>query len=720
MKIKALFLSFVLFISISLRTLADEGMWLPLLLQSLNEKEMQSMGFRLTAEDIYSINHGSMKDAIVLFGRGCTAELISDQGLILTNHHCGYGQIQSHSTVEHDYLTDGFWAMSKEQELSCPGLTATILVRMEDVTSKVRAKLTEDMTEAQREDAIKDVSDKIARDAISGTHYQAQVKSFYYGNEFYLMVYEVFSDVRLVGAPPSSIGKFGGDTDNWMWPRHTGDFSMFRIYANKDNKPAAYSKSNIPYKPNYVLPISLKGVKEDDFTFVFGYPGTTEHFTISDGVKIITEEENPVAISIRRTRMDVMEKYMKTDPAIRIMYASKHAGVGNYWKKMIGESKGIRQWNGISRKQAQENDFMETLRHDKEMFAKYGTLLENMKAAYENLRPYSLAYTYFFEGAYSIEALKYAYSFTAYINECIKNPKSDLIPGAKDKLLKSVESYYKGYHADIDKEIAILLMPILKNMGPRFLPEAYTNMESKWKGDWKAAMDDAFKRSFFVSKEKTLQFLNMNPKKVKKAIQKDPVYQLTSGFFNSYFDKIDPGQSLYRAQIDSMYRIYVGIKKDMKTSERMYPDANSTLRVAYGKVKGFQAADGVNYKYYTTVDGILEKESPEIEDYYVSPRLKELVLAKDFGIYADADGTLHTGFIATNHTTGGNSGSPVLNANGELIGINFDRVWEGTMSDLMFDPGKCRNVSLDIRYCLWVIDKYAGAGYLIEEMKIVK
>jgi len=720
MKIKALLLSLILFISISFRSLADEGMWLPILLESLNETEMQSMGFKLTAEDIYSINHGSMKDAIVLFGRGCTAELVSDQGLILTNHHCGYGQIQTHSSVEHDYLTDGFWAMSKEQELGCPGLTATILIRMEDVTAKVQEKLKEGMTEAQREAAIKEISDKLVAEAIKGTHYLAQVKPFYYGNEFYMMVYEVFTDVRLVGAPPSSIGKFGGDTDNWMWPRHTGDFSMFRIYANSENKPAAYSKSNVPYKPNYVLPISLKGVQEDDFTFVFGYPGTTEHFTISDGVKIITEEENPVAIKMRRTRMDVMEKYMKTDPAIRIQYANKHAGVGNYWKKMIGESKGIRQWNGISQKQAQENDFMETLRHDKDAFAKYGSLLDNMKTAYENLRPYSLAYTYFYEGPYSIESIKYAYSFSTYINACIKDPKSTTLPSMKEKLLKGTEGYYKGYNVDIDREITIALMPIIKNMGPQFLPEAFTNMENKWYGHWEVAIKNAFSKSYFVSKEKTEQLLNLSPKKIKKAIQKDPIYQLSVGFYSNYFDKIDPGQSLYRAQIDSMYRIYVGIKKDMKTSERMYPDANSTLRVAYGKVKGFQAADGVNYKYFTTVDGILEKESPDIEDYYVSPRLKELVQAKDYSIYADADGTLHTGFIATNHTTGGNSGSPVLNANGELIGINFDRVWEGTMSDLMFDPGKCRNVSLDIRYCLWVIDKYAGAGYLIEEMKIVK
>ena len=720
MRIKALLLSILLISTMSFRSMADEGMWLPLLLESLNQKEMQALGFKLTAEDIYSINHGSMKDAVVLFGRGCTAEIVSDQGLIFTNHHCGYGQIQSHSTVEHDYLTDGFWAMSKEQELSCPGLTATILVYMEDVTAKVLAKLNDIKTEKERLEIIEQVGEKIATEAVSGTHYQAQVKSFLYGNEFYLMVYEVFNDVRLVGAPPSCIGKFGGDTDNWVWPRHTGDFSVFRIYADKDNKPAKYSKNNVPYKPKYFFPISLKGVKEDDFTFVFGYPGTTEHFTISDGVKQITEEENPIAIKMRRTRMDIMEKYMKTSPAIRIQYANKHAGVGNYWKKMIGESNGIRQWNGIGKKQAQEETFINLLQKDKELYAKYGNILTNMKIAYNNLQPYSLAFTYFFEGVYSIEAIKYAYSFTAYINECIKNPNSELIPGAKEKLLKSAESYYNDYNIDIDKNIAIVLMPMLKDMGKQFLPDIYNTMNSKWKGNWEAAMNDAYKKSYFVSKEKTKQFLNLSPKKIKKAAQNDPIYQLTSEFFNSYFNIIVPGQSLYTAQLDSMYRIYTSLKKDLKTTERIYPDANSTLRVAYGNVKGFHATDGVYYKYYTTIDGVLEKESQGIDDYYVNSRLKELVSAKDFGIYADFDGTLHTGFIATNHTTGGNSGSPVLNANGQLIGINFDRVWEGTMSDLMFDPNKGRNISVDIRYCLWVIDKYAGAGYLIDEMKIAK
>lgn len=720
MRIKSLLLSLVLFLSMSLRALADEGLWIPMLLQSLNEKEMQDMGFKLTAEDIYSINHSSMKDAVVLFGRGCTAEIVSDQGLMLTNHHCGYGQIQSHSTVEHDYLTDGFWAMSREQELACPGLTATILVRMEDVTTRVLEKVSNDMSEEQRAAAIEKVIRKIESEAVEGTHYSAQVKPFYYGNQFYLMVYEVFTDVRLVGAPPSSIGNFGGDTDNWMWPRHTGDFSMFRIYAGDDNKPAAYAKSNVPYKPKYSFPISIAGVKENDFTFVFGYPGTTEHFTVADGVQMVTEEENPVAIGLRRMRMDAMEKYMKTDPAIRIMYANKHKGVGNYWKKMIGESKGIRQWDGIERKKSLENDFTESLRKNPELWKKYGDVVSAINAAYAQYKPYSAAVNYFFEGPHSVEAIRYAYGFTEYVNECMSDPASTKLPSMREKLLKSAEGFFKGYLIDIDREIAIQMMPMLEGMGDAFLPEYYKTLKTRFNGDWTAAMNHAYGNSHFVSLEKVKAFLLIKPKKIKKAIASDPLYQLSSQFYALYFDKIDPGQARYRAGLDSLYRIYVGLQLDMKFLPRLYPDANSTLRVSYGKVKGFEPADGVYYKHFTTIDGILEKEDPSVDDYGVDQKLKDLVQRKDYGRYIDADGTLHTGFIATNHTTGGNSGSPVLNAKGELIGINFDRVWEGTMSDLMFDPNKCRNISLDIRYCLWVIDKFAGAGYLIDEMKIVK
>ena len=719
MKLKALILVLFLFLQNIARVSADEGMWLPILLESLNEDEMQSMGFKLTAEDIYSINHGSMKDAVVLFGRGCTAEIVSDQGLILTNHHCGYGSIANHSSVDNDLLTNGFWAMNQDEELSNNGLTATLLVRMEDVTAEIMKYIKDGMSETERQAAIDEASKEIIAKAVKNTHYEAKVKAFYYGNEFYLFVYEVFEDVRLVGAPPSSIGKFGGDTDNWMWPRHTGDFSIFRIYANKDNEPAKYSKDNIPYKPKYFFPVSLKGVQENDFTFVFGYPGTTQHYTLSEGVQQITEEENPVAVSLRYTRMGIMQKYMDMDDATRIQYASKIAGVANYWKKMMGESKGIRQWNGIERKKEQEDEFNKRVQANPELKAKYGTLLEEFDKTHEAIRSYNAAFNYFFEGVWSIEAIKYAWNFNKYIALCTQDPKSEEIPRLREDLQKSVEGHFKSVHFDIDRETFAAMMAELGGMGEEFLPYYYQTLKEDYKGDWEACANNIYTKSYFTTAQNCNAFLEMKTKKAKKAAD-DPMFKLASGFINLYIAKIQPGQAKYEAQLDSLYRIYIQALKEVFPEQRMWPDANSTLRVAYGKVQGYDATDAITYKWYTTLAGVIEKEDPAIEDYYVDEKLEKLYYSKDYGMYADSDGTMHVAFIATNHTTGGNSGSPVLNANGELVGINFDRVWEGTMSDLMFDPNKCRNISVDIRYVLFVIDKYSGAGHLVEEMKLIK
>ncbi|PLW92625.1 MAG: serine protease [Marinilabiliales bacterium] len=719
MKFKALILVLFLFTQNLTQALADEGMWLPILLETLNEDEMQSMGFKLTAEDIYSINHGSMKDGVVLFGRGCTAEIVSDQGLILTNHHCGYGSIARHSSVDNDLLTDGFWAMSQEEELKNDGLTATILVRMEDVTAQVMEFIEDGMTESERQAAIEKASNKIVAEATANTHYDAKVKAFYYGNEFYLFVYEVFEDVRLVGAPPSSIGKFGGDTDNWMWPRHTGDFSVFRIYADKDNKPAAYSKDNVPYKPKYFFPISLKGVQENDFTFVFGYPGTTQHYTLADGVQQITEEENPVAISLRRTRMDIMEKYMALDNATRIQYASKIAGVANYWKKMMGESKGIRQWNGIRKKTAEEEEFEKRVQANPELKAKYGTLMAEFDKVYEEIRPYNAAFNYFFEGVWSIEALKYAWSFNNYISAAITDPNSNELPRLKEDLEKKMEGHFNGVHNDIDREVCGAMLAELEGMGKDFLPEYYFTLKDEYKADWNNCANTIYENSYFTSAENNTKFFALKNKKIKMAAE-DPMYKLATGFIGIYLTKIQPGRAKYEAKLDSLYRIYVQALSEVFPEKRMWPDANSTLRVAYGKVQGYDATDAVKYDWYTTLAGVIEKEDPAIADYYVDEKLENLYYSKDYGMYADSDGTMHVGFIATNHTTGGNSGSPVLNANGELVGINFDRVWEGTMSDLMFDPNKCRNISVDIRYVLFIIDKYAGASHLVEEMKLIK
>ena len=719
MKIKSLFLLSVLFVFSIRHVAADEGLWLPILLESLNEEEMQSMGLRLSAEDIYSINHGSMKDAVILFGRGCTAEIVSDEGLILTNHHCGYGSIQKHSSVDNDLLSNGYWAMNRDEELPNTGLTATILIRMEDVTARVLENIEEGMTEAERSAAIEKVAKTIEKEACKDNHYSAKVKAFYYGNEFYLFIYEIFEDIRLVGAPPSSIGKFGGDTDNWMWPRHTGDFSVFRIYVDKDNKPAAYSKDNVPYKPKYFFPISLRGMKENDFTFVFGYPASTQHYTLAEGVGQITEEENPVAINLRRTRMDIIEKYMGDNDATRIQYSAKIAGIANYWKKMIGESKGIRQWNGIQKKKMMENEFQAAIEKDDKLKAKYANLLTAFDKAYDEIKPYNAALNYFFEGIWSMEALKYAWSFNQYISVCSKDPKSTQIPKLKENLQKSAEGFYKSYNVNIDKEITADMLNGVEPMGNEFLPDYYFTLKDKYKGNWKEASEYIFENSYFTSAEKTEKFLGLKPKKIIKT-QEDPMYKLAIGFISSYINNIKPNRDKYNTKLDSLYRVYVVALQEVFPEKRFYPDANSTLRVSYGKIQGYNASDAIQYTWFTTLAGVIEKEDPAIEDYFVDDKLESLFLNKDYGIYADSDGTMHIAFIATNHTTGGNSGSPVLNADGELIGINFDRVWEGTMSDLMFDPNKCRNISVDIRYILFVMDKYAGAKHLVEEMTIIR
>ena len=716
MRIKALLLSFVLFISISFRTLADEGMWLPLLLQSLNEKEMQSMGFKLTAEDIYSINHGSMKDAIVLFGRGCTAELVSDQGLMLTNHHCGYGQIQSHSSVENDYLTDGFWAMSKEQELSCPGLTATILVRMEDVTAKVQAKLTDDMTEAQREKAIKEISDKIAQDAVSGTHYQSQVKSFYYGNEFYLMVYEVFTDVRLVGAPPSSIGKFGGDTDNWVWPRHTGDFSLFRVYADRENKPAAYSAENVPYRPAYHFPVSLAGVKEGDFTMVFGYPGRTQEYAPSYHIRMLKDVIYPKQVEIRGKKISVMEQEMAKDPLVRIKYSGKSFGLANGWKKWIGEIQSLDKMNGVARKEAFEKEFTAWVAGDPERIRKYGKILDEYRTIYETYTHNYLvnAYTSEVFGSSGVEPASLAAAFRRAVEMAsVKNPELD-------KELKRLQGYAEDFFRDFDPNVSEKLFTAVmdlygKNVEPEWQAPAYRELAASCRGDFGSVAGKLFDKSIFTDEGRVKELIaKFDPKKV----EKDPFYRMALSAANLIESRVRGEMVAADTRLAELNKLYMAAQMEKGSDRIFYPDANSTLRLAYGKVMGYDSRDAVYHKHQTTLTGVMEKDNPEIYDYDVPDRLRELYEKKDFGRYG-VDGDVPVCFIANNHTTGGNSGSPVLNAQGHLIGVNFDRAWEGVASDIMFNPKQSRNISLDIRYALFIIDKFAGAGYLIDEMTLV-
>ena len=701
---------------------AGEGMWIPMLLQQLNEKEMQEMGMKITADDIYSINHSSLKDAIVLFGGGCTAEIISDQGLLLTNHHCGYGSIQRHSSIEHDYLTDGFWAMSREEELPNPGLTVKLMIRMDEVTNKVLEGVTASMTEAERKAKIKENSDKLINDFEDNSDYQAVVKPFFQGNAYYMIITEIFKDIRLVGAPPSDIGKFGGDTDNWMWPRHTGDFSMFRIYTDKDGKPAEYSEDNIPYKPKYHFPISVKGVDEGDFTFVFGYPARTKEYIPSYAIKIITESGNPHKIKLRQTRLDVFNKYTVNDPKVRIQYASKDARVANYWKKMIGESAGIKRLNGIEKKEAYEKEFQQWTESSPELKEKYGQLLPAFKAEYDQLEPISLAFDYLREAGLGIEVVNFARYFNnlSELSQA-KNPDTEAIDKEIEKLKKRTAGFFKDYYRPIDEEVMAALLKLYdENLPQEYKPDFFNTIHTKYKNDYTAYTQYVFDKSIFDEQETLDNFLNNYEPKHYKKLKNDPAFIMAANLKNLYLLKIQPGMNVINGQLDSLQRIYMAAQMDMEPEKRFYPDANFTLRVTYGLVDGYDPKDAVHYKHFTTLKGIMEKEDPDIYDYVVEDKLKELYQNKDYGDYADEDGTLHVCFVAKNHTTGGNSGSPVLNAEGQLVGVNFDRCWEGTMSDLMYDPNVCRNISLDIRYFLFIVDKFAGAGYLVDEMDIIK
>ena len=691
-----------------LPSIADEGMWIPMLLKR-NEADMQQKGMKISAEDIYSINQACLKDAIVLFGSGCTGEFVSDKGLLFTNHHCGYSYIARNSTLEHNYLANGFWAKSLEEEIPCPGLTATRLVRMEDVTKQVLDGVTNDMNEVKRNEKIADNIEKITKKATEGTHYKAIIKPFYYGNQYFMYVNEVFTDVRMVGTPPSNIGKFGGDTDNWMWPRHTGDFSVFRVYAGADNKPADYAADNKPYKPLQHLNVSLKGVEENDFTFVFGYPGTTNRYATSQAVDLAANVTNPIRIALRTIRLKHYNNAMNKDAAQRLKYSSRVASIANGWKKWQGESLGINRLNGVEKKQAFEQKFQQWA-NDKPM---YKDVLPAMEKNYAILRNIELKNTYFSEAVVASDIMTRA---TQLYKLAITENNATIEKTVKD-LIKSNENYFKDFdkHTIVDRAIFI---------------ETFCNMCQAGFGGFVANKDvdvakmeemlgKIYDNSILTSEKDIMKLLKNYKAKDSKKILKDPAVALYLSAADNLLSADDRKQyTEVKNEINRLYRLYVKGMMEMDANNVSFPDANLTLRVAYGHVEGFKPKDGVYYKAYTTLDGIMEKENPDIYDYVVEPRLKELYNTKDYGQYANNKGELPVAFIATNHTTGGNSGSPVLNANGELIGLNFDRCWEGTMSDLLFDPNYCRNITLDIRYCLFIIDKYAGAKNLIDELTI--
>ncbi len=700
---------------------SDEGIWIPLYLGELNETEMQSMGMNITADDIYSINHASLKDAILIFGGGCTAEIVSDEGLILTNYHCGYSRIQAHSSLENDYLTNGFWARDRSEELANPGLTVTLLIRMEEVTSLVLEGVSDTMNEADRMFTIAMNIDSVKKEAVKGTHYKAVVRSFFEGNRYFLFVNEVFEDVRLVGAPPSDIGKFGGDTDNWIWPRHTGDFSVFRIYADKDNNPCKYSQENIPYHPKKHLAISLNGVQQGDFTFVFGYPGRTEEYIPSCQISLQVNMLNPLLINLRGKRIEIFKQGMDQSSEIRIQYAAKQASVANGWKKAIGEDRGIKRLNAIENKKQFESAFQEWANSTADLKNKYGPVLPAFEKIYKNLGPLYQSALYIREAGFGVEIIRFARQFEPLVEAGKRTDESkENTEDRIQKLIRSSDLFYKDYQPGIDKKIFVALMSDYYNSNPKEdLPLEFSEITGRYKGDMNRLAEEIFEHSLFASREKMNNFLTSYKKSSWKKLQKDLVYKLTQGF-NNYNEVLVKKISQLNLTTDSLMQLYMKGQMEMQPMKLFYPDANSTLRVAYGKVDGYKPEDAVDYEYFTTLKGIIEKEDADVYDYVVENRLKELYYEKDYGRYGDQDGTMHVCFLATNHTSGGNSGSPVLDANGNLIGLNFDRCWEGTMSDLYFDPEQCRNIVLDIRYCLFIIDKFAGAKHLVDEMTIAE
>jgi len=712
MKFK-LTLLFVLFIGT--KAFCHEGMWIPSLLNAI-EDEMQAEGLKLSAEDIYSINNSSLKDAIVHFGGGCTAEVISDEGLILTNYHCGYSQVQSHSSVEQDYLTDGFWAKNRGEELKNPGLTATFIVRIEDVTSKILAAIDGVEDEEEKYNKLQEAIEKLEVETTQGTNYKASVRAFYYGAEYYMIVSKTYNDVRLVGAPPSSIGKFGGDTDKWIWPRHTGDFSLFRVYANSENEPAEVSDSNKPFKPAKSLEISIGGVQEGDFTMVYGFPGRTEKYLTSGQVDYVQNVENPAKISMRDATLKIMESSMNNDDKIRIQYAAKQSRVSNAWKKWIGQNFGLEQQNALAHKMAQEKEFQSKVNASPELKAKYGNLLSDFKTLEEQLAPLKMGRAMFIEYIfYGPELIRFINRFDDLVANFEDHETKGTVEKEKEKLMRSIDSFFKDFHQPTDKIIFDeLTEKYIENMNDELLSLSFRDEVAL-----KKLSNNLYVKSVFSNKDKLKKMLTkLNASNAKK-IKQDPGFKLAAEMYTAYFQAIRPKYNMLSGQMNGLMKDYIQAQKEIYPNRKFSPDANSTLRLTYGKVEGSEPRDAVKYTYYTTAQGVLDKYVPEDNDFDLPKDLISLIEKKDFGQYADENGELRICFTGSNHTSGGNSGSPALNEKGQLVGLNFDRSWESTMSDIMFAPDICRNIMVDIRYVLFVVDKYAGANYLIKEMNIV-
>lgn len=694
-----------------------EGMWLPIL---LDMDDMQRNGLKLSAEDIYSINQASLKDAIVHFGGGCTAEAISDQGLILTNHHCGYSAIQNLSSVENDYLGEGFWAGSMQEEMHCPGLTASFVDRIEDVTEQVLEGIDDSTPPEERQLTIKQRIAELTEAAVDHPAYKAQIKPFYYGNQYIMIVTKTYDDVRLVGTPPSSIGKFGGDSDNWVWPRHTGDFALFRIYADEDNQPVAFAETNQPYEPARSLEISIAGVKEGDFTMVYGFPGVTDQYMTSEGVQYVTEIANPLRIGMREQSLEVIDALMAESDEKRIQFAARQAMISNAHKKWIGQNMGLDRFDALNKKREAEAAFIEkaeAVGNDA-----YVSVIPKINELHHQIRPYQLARDLFIEVYfYGPQILSFTRRLDPLIAAIEQEEDQEKINELEEKAVQAVNNFYENYDPAIDEIIlSRLLTSYTQAVREDIQPDALQPFHNKFNGDAKRYSNHLFSKSVYKDKSSLLSMIQARNKKRTLKLKNDPIHALALSFMEDYRIKILPEYSRLTDEIDDNMRVYMKGLMELNPEKTYWSEANSTLRVTYGKVEGSIPRDGLSYLSTTTLEGVMHKYIPGDREYDVPEKLIELYELDDYGRYASEDGTLAVNFLASNHTTGGNSGSPVLNDRGQLIGINFDRSWESTMSDIMFNPDICRNISVDVRYILFIVDKFAGAGWLLDEMKITE
>ncbi|PLX11884.1 MAG: serine protease [Marinilabiliales bacterium] len=700
--------------------IADEGMWLPFLLNQVNMEKMQEMGLQLSAKEIYNINESSLKDAIVIFGGGCTGEIISDQGLLLTNMHCGYRQVQSHSTVEHDYLKNGFWAEELNDELPNPGLNVKFLVRVEDISEKVNNQLSDDMSENERSEKIKILGEELSHKMVEGTQYQSVFKSYYGGNQFYILIYETYSDVRLVANPPVSIGDFGSLTDNWMWPRHKADFSMFRVYTGPDGKPAEYSPDNIPLKPKHHLPISLKGVQPDDFAMILGNPGSTDRFMTTFGIKELMDFDHPNRIKIRGAKLEIMNETMAKSPAHRIMYAAKYKGASNYWKYSIAQMAGFERNHVLEQRKKLEKDFIKWVSQDANRIDKYGETLKLIKEGYESRKEFKNASQYISETMRrGPETIGFAHRANELYNELNKNKKSqdiEKLNALNEELANYGKKYYRDYLKETDQKIATALFQILKDdLDGKFYPEYFIMAMKEYDGNVKKFVDNLYNQSIFANEEAFNDFIK-KPKA--DVLAQDALFQLAMSVEAKYNDLYAQSKN-YDEQLLKGHRLFVKGVMEMEKDGNFYPDANFTMRLTYGKVGGYSPRDAVYYKHYTTLKGVMEKEDPNNYEFIVPEKLKQLYITKDYGRYAYND-EMHVCFITDNDITGGNSGSPVVNGNGELIGLAFDSNWEGMTGDIEFEEEMQKTVCTDIKYIVWLLEKFLGAQRIVDEMTFVE